>query len=400
MERQKAELDKQAAQLKAWNITLGSLGSDLTEWRDAFAAGQADQARVAADMLAQGYGTRDAFVYSNGSRYGSDLRQLSYEVGQMALDRRRWDEAAQIFGQIAAKGDPRADGALYWKAYALNKLGRRDEALAALAELRKAHSGSRWLDDAKALELEVKQAAGKPVSADAESDEDLKIQVLNGLWQQDPDRTLPALEQILKSAQSPKLRERALFVLAQSNSPKARQALEQIARGSGNPDLQVKAITYLSAVRRPQGGNAGQLLSEIYASSNDVIVKRAVLNALENSGDSDRLLQIMKSEKSEDLKIRALNNYLAMRRSQDRRAIFGGQKPPTSGDITALYADQGPEAKRAIVNWLASEGDAKAVVGLARSERDRDLVRFIIGRLANMKSPEAADYLMEVLKSK
>ena len=50
--------------------------------------------------------------------------------------------------------------ALYWKAYALNKLGRREEALAALAQLRKAYANSRWQDDAKALEIEVRQASG------------------------------------------------------------------------------------------------------------------------------------------------------------------------------------------------------------------------------------------------
>ena len=90
-----------------------------------------------------------------------------YARGQSALDGHRWDEALNDFTQAAAKGGARADGALYWKAYVLNKLGRRDDALAAIAELRKSYAASRWLDDAKALEMEVKQANGQPVSRKA-----------------------------------------------------------------------------------------------------------------------------------------------------------------------------------------------------------------------------------------
>jgi tetratricopeptide (TPR) repeat protein len=149
------------------------------------------QARIAADQLAQ-LTTRNLY----GNLFGAS-RDALYERGQMALELRRWEEAIKHFGQVAAAGGPRADGALYWKAYALNKLGRRDEALAALAELRKTHSGSRWLDDAKALEIEVRQAAGKPVPPGAESDDDLKIQAMNGLAHADPERTVPALESVL-----------------------------------------------------------------------------------------------------------------------------------------------------------------------------------------------------------
>ena len=56
----------------------------------------------------------------------------NYERGQKALDGRRWDEALELFSQVATSGNPRADGALYWKAYALGKLGRREDALAAI----------------------------------------------------------------------------------------------------------------------------------------------------------------------------------------------------------------------------------------------------------------------------
>src|SRR5262249_27406844 len=105
-------------------------------------------------------------------RAGRDEDRL-YAKGESAIDGRRWDEAVQAFGEVASANGSRADGALYWKAYALNKLGRRQEALTTISHLRQAYAGSRWMDDAKALELEVQQASGKPVNPDAEPDEDL-----------------------------------------------------------------------------------------------------------------------------------------------------------------------------------------------------------------------------------
>jgi HEAT repeats len=257
--------------------------------------------------------------------YGASSDDRLYEQGQRALDRSQWDQALSDFSQVAGRGGARADGALYWKAYTLNKLGRRDEAMAAIADLRKSYAKSRWLDDANALELEVKQAAGQPVSPDSQPDEELKLMALNALVNSDPDRALPILENLLKGSQPPRLKERALFVLAQSGSARAQQLLEQVARGNGNPDLQLKAIQYLGISRQQ---SAAPLLAEVYSAAADNGVKRAVINAL-----------------------------VAQERSS-----------------------------------------GKTLVDLARKERDPELKREIVGRLSVMKSKEATDYLMELLK--
>ena len=93
---------------------------------------------------------------------GRDRGERRYEQGSRALDRREWNEAIASFDEVVAAGEARADGALYWKAYALAKLGRRPEALAALDELGKKHPQSRWLNDARVMRVEIGQAGGKP----------------------------------------------------------------------------------------------------------------------------------------------------------------------------------------------------------------------------------------------
>jgi len=338
------------------------------------------------DLLAQaGIGTG----FGGGVGFGPNSG--SYERGLGALDQRHWDEALQAFTKAASSGD-RADGALYWKAYALNKLGRRDEAQAAIADLRKSYASSRWLDDAKALELEVKQANGQPVSPDSQPDDDLKLMAINGLMQSDPDRAIPALDSLLKSAQSPHVKRQALFVLAQNNSPKAQQLLEQVARGSANPDLQAQAIQYLGVTKRSRDGQSqpdshGPLLVEIYNSSSDVNVKRQIINSLAGSRDSDRLLQIAKTEKTAGLRRDAVMRLAALKNAG------------VSDALASMYgSEQDKDVKRAIVNSFASQDNVKAMVAAARAEKDPEMARYIVGRLSAMKSPEASDYLMEILK--
>jgi hypothetical protein len=328
--------------------------------------------------LGTGFFQRGAFGRSNDDHL--------YRSGQHELDQGHWNAALTDFSEVASRGGARADGALYWKAYALNKLNRRDEALAAIAELRKSYANSKWLSDAGALEIEVKQASGQNVSPESQPDEELKLMALNALVNSDPDRALPLLEGILKGSQTPRVKERALFVLAQSSASRAQQLLEQVARGNGNPDLQLRAIQYLGTSSRRRQGNNGQLLADVYAANNDAATRRAVLQALMVSGDTDRLLQEVKAEKSPEL------------RAEGIRMLSG--KAETGDAVAALYGgEQDQQVKRAILDTLFAQRNGKALVDLARKERDTETKREIVRRLSTMKSSkEANDYMLELLK--
>jgi hypothetical protein len=363
-----------------------------------------------------------------------------YQRGTSALDGKRWDDAVAYFGEVAAQKGSRADGALYWKAYALKKLGKSNEALAAIAELRKSYASSRWLDDAKALELDL----GKPVSPESEADEELKLLALNGIMQSDPERAIPLVENQLKSSASPRVKKNALFVLAQSSNPKAQAAIEQIARGGSNPDLQVKAIMFLTERRRP---NAGQVLSEIYAASNDPEVKRAVLQAYVSNRDKDRLVAAIKNEKNPELRsiginylgsvqgnpelwqlyqaettvdgkeqiLRAMwNNGNAgkllevIRTEKEPRLrrlaiqVYGSQKSQATTDtLVQIYnSEQDQQIKNAILDSLNGAQHATALIAMAKAEKDPKMKLRIVERISNMagRSKEAQQYLEELLK--
>ena len=324
-------------------------------------------------------------AFGKGGR-DRDNDDRAYERGQKALDGRRWEEALESFTQVANGSGTRVDGALYWKAYALVKLGRRDEALVAIAQLRKTYASSRWLDDTKVLEFEMKQASGQKSPPEAEADEELKLMALNGLMQSDPERALPLLENLLKASSSAKLKERVLFVLAQSNSTGGKQLLERVARGgAGNPDLQLKAVHYISATSRKNDNR--QLLWDIYSKSTDDQVRREVIRGLRESQDKEHLLQIAKTDKEPGLRRIAIESLASI-------------DPALTGDaFISLYASEtDQQIKRQILNSLHGQRNAKAIVDIARKENDPAMKREIVSRLSNMKSKEATDYLMEILK--
>jgi HEAT repeat protein len=363
-----------------------------------------------------------------------------YDHGTEALDEGRWDRAVAAFDAVCREGAARCDGALYWKAYALARLGRRPEAQAALAELRKAHAQSRWLGEAKALELELQQAGGKPPGAASAEDEELKLLALNSLMNTDPDKALPLLEGFLQKNRSPRLQDRALFVLSQSDSPRAREILVGMAKGAQNPDLQSRAVKYLGMSGDPA---SVKTLGEIYATA-DVGLRRRILQAFLVAGDRARVLEAARTEKAPELRREAVHLLGAMGavaelqqlyRSEAapevRRAILDSfvaadaeaalleaaknekdprlrlqairnlgalGSPETGAALAGIYASEADlEVKRAVIDGFTAQGNCDSVLKLARAERDPKLRRSLVERLGVMECKGASDFLLEIL---
>jgi HEAT repeat protein len=370
-----------------------------------------------------------------------DRAEGQYERAQQAIERGEWQRAIEQFRALSNMNFPRADAALYWQAYSLDRLNQQAEALRTVAELVKNFPMSRWLNDARALELAMRQRAGQPVSPDQQNDDDLKLLAIQGLQQMDPAQGVPLLEKILQGSQSPRLKERALFVLAQSGSARAQQVLAGVAKGNSNPDLQRKAIQYLGIHGTAENR---QLLADIYASA-DVDVKRQILRSFGVSGDKQRVLAAANTEKSPELRSEAAR-ALGMMGARDelwqlyqkessvdvkqqllqgmmmsgdvahltevanseanvdlrRRAIqqIGMAGGGRSGDtLVNIYNRQSdPGVKRAAIEGLFVSGNAGALVTLARKETDRELKRRIVERLTLMDAREAQEYMLELLK--
>ena len=78
-------------------------------------------ALVAASPAAQASASFPAALFAADG----EGRSPAYRDAQSALDQARWEEAAQRFASVADAKGADADAALYWKAYAEEKLGAR-----------------------------------------------------------------------------------------------------------------------------------------------------------------------------------------------------------------------------------------------------------------------------------
>jgi hypothetical protein len=374
-------------------------------------------------------------------RRGRD--EQTYERARNAIEREEWSRAVDQFSSLISDRAPRADAALYWRAYALDRLSRQTEALTSIAELSKSFPGSRWLSDARALELQIRQRAGQPVSPDTQSDDELKLLAIQGLMHSDPSQSVPMLEKLLQGNSSPRLKERALFVLAQSNSTRAQEVLGRVARGNANPELQEKAIQYLGT-----NGTAAnrQILADIYQSSTDVGVKGRILRSFMTAGDRSRVLNAATTEKSPELRAEAVRQlgmmgareelwqlyqkesavevkrqivqamgmsgdsaHLAdiansetnpdlLRTAIRQMGISGGGQSKADA-LLAIYSKQKDSAvKGAVLDALFISGNADPMVALARKETDPVMKRRIVEKLSLMGSPAAQKYMLELLE--
>jgi HEAT repeat protein len=200
--------------------------------------------------------------------------------------------------------------------------------------------------------------------------------------QQDPDRAVPLLEKLLNDPKnSPSLKGRAIFVLAQSKSPKSRQIVLQYAKGGSNPDAQLRAIEYLGSFRSDE---SAQALSDVYTSSTDPAVKRVALRGLMVGRAKDRLLQIARTDSDANMRREAIQFLGTMQAEPELAALY---KTETNMDL-----------KKALIQSLFSQQAAKQLVDLARSETNPELRREIVRYLTMIKSKDSADYLEELIK--
>jgi HEAT repeat protein len=400
-----------------------------------------------------------------------DKEEDLYDSATDSMDDHDWRTAASRFRKVAEMRMSHADAALYWLAYAQGKMGARPEALSTLLQLQKAYPKSKWVEDGKTLEVEIRQSAGQQIEPDHVDDEDVKLMAINGLMNSDPERAIPILEGILNGHQPVKLKERALFVLSQSSSQRAFEIVVHTAK-SGPPDLRERAVRMLGILG---GERSRAVLTDIYNSTNDISVKKSVLKSYMIAGDRTRLLALAKGESSAELRADAVlqlgvigarneltelyntESSIEVRKKILQAMFIGGnseklaeiarnekvlelkvtairnlgllgggeamsETPPTpppppggsyvppppprprraarSSDLLlSLYnSDTRPEVRKAVIEALFIQGNARMLVSLARAEKDRETKREIIQKLSVMASKEATDYLMEFLK--
>lgn len=393
-------------------------------------------------------------------------RSPAYREAQSALDQARWEEAAQRFASVAEARHADADAALYWKAYAEEKLGRKAEATQTLKSLRATYPKSAWIDDSEALEAAIAGTASRgrggsgsqagpgalssgPVIAGSggsnprgvSSDDELQLYALDGLMQMDSARALPILEKILAGDRSLQVKQRALFVLSQSDEPRARTLLVNTARAGKPAELQIEAVRSLGIAGDPEDVRA---LGDIYRTTASKETRAAILEAFLIAGEEKPILdaarsesdprlrakaiellgalgatgsltELYKSDSSREVKAKILEGMmiagdkaqlLAAARGESDKALRGKAiellgASGADGELVELYkATPDRELRGKIIEGLMISGNGKAMIGLLRQESDPLLKKKIVQHLSMMDDDEAMDEIERMLTEK
>ena len=219
----------------AW-LPVGS--SALAAWMDAEAP-SAPVGRALPDFAAEGMADPSGAMppIQNNLAPENPASKLCAD-GTRAIDQGRWADAVKIFSQVAGQRGDHADAALYWKAYAENKLGEGKASQNSCGELRSGYPKSRWVDDCGALEVEIRAKSGKPVEIDPAQSDDVKLLALNLMLRQDEPRALAEIQEILKGDSSEKLKKEAEFILGNHYSDTTYAQIVRISYVEGDVRIQ------------------------------------------------------------------------------------------------------------------------------------------------------------------
>ena len=306
------------------------------------------------------------------------LAQTPYDDGQRALREQNWTQAADHFEDAIKADKKQADAAMYWRAHALYKAGRNNEAERQVRSLGRKYPDSRWVKEAQLLQIE--HDGSEPVLAGATDgvvlDDDLRMFALAQLMERDPERALPLVMEMIQDTDSEKVSGDMLFLLGMSEEPRAQQFIAQIARDSNNPDLQADAI-HMLGIASSQASI--ELLAELYRDTDNDKVKRAVIEAYIIADESDKLLtlllDLLKSEQDPELQnemIHALgvmdatdalkDIYPSLKRKETRVAALEAFSISGSDEILreVLDTETDPELRKAAIHGIAMEDGTDA----------------------------------------
>ncbi len=223
--------------------------------------------------------------------FASFAKDSLYDKGQKQLDSREWSTAQKTFETLVNKKGSKQDAALYWLAYSQFKNSQSQVALKTLSSLSVKFPNSKWIDDARALTVEIKDELGESAEI---TDDEMKLYAINSLMNTSSKKSVPILEKIINGNSSDKIKKRALFVLSQSGQQEAFNLIAKFASDESNETLQNYAIRTLGVSGSKK---ATPLLKEIYNASSNKKTKNNIIKSFMMSGESDELVSLARTEK-------------------------------------------------------------------------------------------------------
>lgn len=344
------------------------------------------------------------------------------------IEKEDWAAAAAKFAGYVAQypKSKETDAALYWLAYAQKKQGKFQDTQQTLERLTRDFPRSTWVDDARAMEVEIAPQTGKRVDPEGLADDELKMVALQSLFQSDPARASTYVAEILKpgSKASQELKETAVSLLGNYGGQEATAMLLEIARTQPDPELRGIAIHRLG---QTNGESVVDALMKIYESEKDHDVKEQVLRAFSQMNSPrayTRLLEAARTDGDAELRQTAIHwigqrnesqvfddlmRLLSTERDDDVRnnilhafAQMSDTRAQSKLSEIARTADYGVELRASAIHLIGQRsGDATVdeLMNIFRADRNEEIRGAVIHALSQQQSPRARAVLVEIARS-
>ena len=217
--------------------------------------------------------------------------------------------------------------------------------------------------------------------------EELALAAMEGLMAQPAERALPIIKKVLAGPQTTLIKQRALFVLSQIDSPEADAILLQTSRSSDTA-LRKEAIRSIGI-----GGHEKSLaaLQDIYRAG-DADVKEQVLHAWLIAGRKQEVYQAALDAKSEEEAGEAIHTLSVMGAVDELRKL--GERPNASKGLVDAYAISGDlQSLRKIAEGSAEpavRAEAVRKIGIIGNDASRGALREIYSRSTDAEIKKAA----------
>ena len=382
-----------------------------------------------------------------------------YDQARRALNEDRFREAERMYERVSRESDDKARVAesLYWRAFALYRLGAAQDLVKAQQELDQLHQRFPDADnmpDADRLAKRVERTLAKmgrvreaerdvqrkiereqrrrqhgshttiTVDREAEQRAETKMMALQVLLEKDPERAMPILRRIIDDddPENAEMREHALMILTHAAPDEAEDVLVDVVATGRDPELVAMAIFWLS---QTGGERAFDAIEEAFRNHDDSEVQEAVLFAMGQNG-GDRAVSFLKQLVTDDSQPRDIreNALFALAQSgaddlvetymqvfqtetdPDIRAsvLFGmaqlDDEVPSSWFVDIINDDTEDIEVRQQALQAATMMKIVDVPFLRRiydANSDTEMKEQVLYALTQIRDPEALDLLLEVL---
>ncbi|HSM17440.1 MAG TPA: HEAT repeat domain-containing protein [Gemmatimonadales bacterium] len=381
------------------------------------------------------------------------LARNALNSGDYRLAVRHFRDLRKRFPDSGYAGD-----AHYWEAFALTKLGSREDLKLATELLE--YQGQRYPEartrrDARELQSQIRadlarmgdaqsmeyvseaaaelsqERAGARTTKqhqrqeECDNEDDERVVALMALMQMQSDRALPILKKVLarRDEGSVCLRRRAMFIVSQQHSPETTQILLQAVRTDPDPEVKEQAVFWLSQAPAPEAIAA---LDSILQHAADPELQEKAVFALSQQSDeaATRALRnyLERGATSDELKVNIVF-WLAQRggveNSQYLRELYKKTDNPEVKEKILFSLSQGHgaenewimgialdkkepvEMRKQALFWAAQSGgaDIDQLLALYDGMQDRDVKQHLIFVYSQRSDPKVIDKLLQIART-